>query len=134
MHTIKKLSYTCFSAVIIFGGSGCSSPLDYERPSELEAGVEKTLPFDGPSEDQKIKFDIICADPIDVDVYLAKDKNKALAKKAAVKNESLELAIPAKEGFVVSLLSTKKTTAIVKVKALGKNHDKDVPKAADPQK
>jgi hypothetical protein len=135
MRMVQKLRRNCLLAAIVFGCSGCgTSSLDYEKSSELEGGAEKVLPFDASSSEQKVKIEVISPDPIDVSVYMAKDKNKSVVKKSAVRNESFVAAIPANEDFVISLFSPKKTTAFVKAKTLGQNYNKDVPKADEPEK
>ncbi len=134
MRKIQMLRCSYLLAAIVFGCCGCSSPLDYEKTSELEAGVEKTLPFDGSSTDQKVKIEVMCPDPVDVNVYTGKDKGKSLVQKLAIKNESFEVAIPANESFAVSLVSPKKTTAKIRANALGKNHNKDMPQAEESAK
>ena len=115
--TLRSQSTGICSLVLLAALPGCKSPLNYDQPTELQPGAETTLTIDGPSSQQTVRIEISCPDPIDVSVYLT-DKKAPLAKKPGITNDSFEVIIPAKQDFVISLLSTKQTTASVKVKSL----------------
>ena len=107
----------CFAALLI-GGAGCASkikPLD--ETYTLKAGDIRTLSVDAPKQDQIVKIEVSATHPIDVVVQLTSEKSKSLISKR-MKDDSVEVKIPANQAFQIILSSVLDCKATIKVNSL----------------
>ena len=113
--------------------AGCQSKLNVERTVDFDAGLDTYIDIDPPKYDQTLSITVTSDTPIDVYVYLKKDKEAAqrdamlgkknssvvLAGKEKVQSDTLEAKVPAKEPAVVMIRSSSKA-GTAKLKIVGK--------------
>ena len=103
-------------ALVLVVIAGCQSRLNVDAAYQLEPGVMKDTEIDAPRYDQKVVVTVNSNEPVDVYVYLKKDRDTilaavaknpkqapVLASKEAARNETLEVTLPAKETAVITV-------------------------------
>lgn len=128
----KRFQKARLALILMTALAGCQSKLNVVSTMQLEAVVTKTLDIDAPRYDQKMVVTIQSDQPINVFVYLQKDKAAAtaaidkdkpseamLAHKENVQTETFEVTVPAKQAAIVTVQSMTKP-ANVKVTINGK--------------
>jgi hypothetical protein len=129
-HTMTRTILA--TAVFLAAVAGCQSKLNIDQTVQIESGAMKTIEIDAPRYDQKMVFAIQSDNPVNVFVYLQKDKTAVmdaidkgkkpeglLASKENVTNETLEVSVPAKQPATIAFQTMTKT-AVVKLKITGK--------------
>jgi hypothetical protein len=112
--------------------AGCQSRLNVDQTVQVAAGTSKDIEIDPPRYDQKMAVTVESDTPINVYVYLQKDRaafrdaldkgkkpDGILAAKDNVASDTFEVTVPAKQGAVVTFDAMAKV-ATVKVKMVGK--------------
>jgi len=112
--------------------AGCQSRLNVEMAFQLDVGAQKDLEIDAPRHDQKVSVSVTSDAPVNVFVYLQKDRQAVLDARGREKvppqvlgsaentpSATVEVTLPAKERGVVTI-ETGPKAASVKVKITGK--------------
>jgi hypothetical protein len=118
------------AAAQVFVG-GCQSKLNVEQSAQIEAGMLRQFEIDSPRYDQKVAVTVTADNPVNVYVFLQKDRDAAvkaiesekssdliLTSKEKATSETLEATVPAKQGVVVAVQTMAKA-ANVKLKIVG---------------
>jgi hypothetical protein len=120
------------TCVLLAALAGCQSKLNIDQTLQVESGSLKVIEVDAPRYDQKMVFSIQSDNPVNVFVYLQKDKTAVmdaiekdkkpdglLVSRENVTNETLEASVPGKQPAAVAFQTTTKPAA-VKLKIIGK--------------
>ena len=120
------------AALALAAAVGCQSRLSHEKEYHVESGSTFDVPIDAPRYEQKMTVTVSSDAPMNVYVYLEKDRDavqtalsrgkkapELLAFKDQVQNDTLEVTVPAKQAPVVTL-ETGPKAANAKVKITGK--------------
>ena len=92
---------------------GCQNKLSSEHKFTMQLGEEQDVVVDAPTSAQKVAVTLASDQPVDVVVRLKKDKDKKKSELGTLKQSSkgmIEVQVPAKEEFIVTITGVTKPT------------------------